>query len=723
MASKAFRYAALTMKILEKMLGSRFVVSGIENLPNQPILFVANHFTRSETFFIPYIIYKNTGRQVRCLADSGLYHGHLGRLLNSVGTISTKDANRDNVILKDLITGEYDWMIYPEGSMIKSKEIKKESGFVNYTPNRIGQTRTGSAVLALKSQLYRNEIVDAFEQNKTAVLEEFDKKYNLQYQEYLKDINTCIVSLNITYYPIRPGNNSLKKLIARLVNRIPKQIAEELEIEGNLLLNAEINIHFDKPINLGEYIEKARGLIYQIPIIKSDTKSNLILKYFKHRLTNDFMDKIYSNILINLDHIFAAILYHFDSKTIEINHFKRMIYLSSLMIQRCGKYRLNRSISEENLVKIFINEPHEDFDNIFDIAKKQGLIELDGDIIKINKSRLEKKYDFHEIRLENTLQVMINEFLLLDMANRIVQSSVQLSENEAKARVFEEISKRDKEIFETDYAMYFDAEFSKGRDVGLPFFLDSNHKVASKIKKVGILLCHGYKSSPKEVEPLAKFLNGFGFKVYAVRLKGHGTAPINIKDVTWQDWYDSVQRGYAALSNVCSKVVIIGFSTGGLLGLLSCAKKQQGLYAIIAINSALKLKDIKARMVPGINLWNDLLTKINVEKGKFEYVDDAPENPHINYSRNYLKGVEQLGNLMEECEKNLAKISTSALIIQAKNDPVVNSISGKIIFENIVSKNKSLSEPDFSNHVIINGENKEEVFEVIRNYLYKLNLL
>lgn len=118
-----------------------------------------------------------------------------------------------------------------------------------------------------------------------------------------------------------------------------------------------------------------------------------------------------------------------------------------------------------------------------------------------------------------------------------------------------------------------------------------------------------------------------------------------------------------------------------------------------------------------------MLEKLSIEKGKFEYVDDKPENPSMNYSRNYLKGVEQLKDLMEECKKSLHKISTPTLIIQAKNDPVVSPSSGAVIYQNIKSKNKLLLEPDFSNHVIINGENKEEVFEEIRSFFGKLNLL
>ncbi len=727
MPSKNFRYAAIALRFLEKILGSNFSVTGIEKLPQQPIMFVANHFTRSETFFVPYILYKHTGRQVRCLADSSLYHGALGRFLESVGTISTKHKNRDNVIVKDLITGEYDWMIYPEGSMLKSKEIKHEQRFINYTPYRVGPVRTGSAVLALKSEIYREDIVEAYAKNQANVLKNFEEFLDVPYQEYFKDISTHIVPLNITYYPLRPGINKIQKLAQRLIKTIPKQVLEELEIEGNLLLGAEINISFGNPINLADYVKPTRNLVNQIPIIKDETKTNLILRYLKSRLTSKFMAEIYSDIQINLDHLFAASLSFIKDPEIEISRLKRIIYMSAVMIKKTGKNRLNHSIFEENLFKIFLDEPHVEFDSVFELAKKQGVIEEVGDgKIQIKKALLEKQYDFHEIRLENSLHVIANEFSLLELSCDIVKRNIKTPDDELRSKVFNEIYHRDLESFNVDYDIYFDEKFSKDKSVGSPFFLDSRCKNSSRVKRVGVVITHGYKSASREIEGLAQFINGFGFKVYGVRLKGHGTSPINMKDVTWEDWYKSQQRGYAALQNICSKIILIGFSTGGLLSLLSCARKNHAskkLFAVVSINSALKLRDLKARMVPGINIWNEMLEKLNIERGRLEYVDDVPENPKINYSRNYLKGVEQLDKLMHVCEENLSKITTKALIIQGDKDPVVNPDSGKTIYDKIHSSEKYLAELNFSNHVIVTGERKEEVFQVIRKFLAQLKLI
>jgi len=128
-------------------------------------------------------------------------------------------------------------------------------------------------------------------------------------------------------------------------------------------------------------------------------------------------------------------------------------------------------------------------------------------------------------------------------------------------------------------------------------------------------------------------------------------------------------------------------------------------------------------MIPGINLWNELLEKFNLEKGRMEFIEDAPENPHINYSRNYIKGVYELEKLMILCDDNLHKISCPTLVIQSNKDPVVNPISGKMIFDKIHSTAKKLIEVDFENHVIITAKNKEMVFQEIINFFNQQKII
>ena len=721
---KAYRYTSLAMRVLEKVFGSNITVDGLENIPPKPVLFVCNHFTRSETFIVPYIVHKHTKRQVRCLADSSLFHGVLGRFLKSVGALSTRDKKRDLAIVSDLVNGRYDWMIYPEGGMIKSKEIhsdKKSSYSFTVSEEQENRVRTGSAVLALKSELYRADLIEANRKNRVNVLERYKKELAIEFDNKLKNISTNIVPVNITYYPIRPGKNVIQKVISRVFKKIPKQISEELEIEGNLLLSSDMNISFGKAIDLTDYVKNTGNMIYQIPIIGGDTKVNMVLKYLKYRLTNQFMDDIYSSTKINIDHLVAAILHFYPQDKISINHLKSLVYLSLNHITILNKYRINANIEEENLYNLLTGENFEEFDSVINLAKMIGIITESDDkkSYLINKSKLAEKSDFQKIRLENTLQVILNEFLLLSTAADVIKRNVSLDEDGVRQRSFNYIFSKDLESFESDYKKYYDINLSKVKTIGMPQFLDSNTLV--KNNSGGIVLVHGYLAAPKEMEEMARYFNGLGFKTYSVRLKGHGTAPINLEDTKWQEWYSSFNRGYAALKLICDKVFIIGFSTGGLLALIAAYKKYNQIDGIVCINPALNLKDVRAKFASGIHIWNDILEKFHIGKGQLRYVENRSERPDVNYSKNYINGVEQLELLMKDCQLILEKITCPVLVIQSKEDPVIDSKAAKISLERIKSKLCVFQEINSEKHIIIKGQGSEKVLKMIENFLTKMH--
>ena len=714
----SFSYAGFVFSIIEKALGSNFKVYGLENIlvddkNKQPTLFVANHFTRAETLFVPYIINKYSQRRLKSLAFSGLFTGKLSKILTSLGAVSTADKNRDKIILNDLVNAKDDWVIYPEGAMIKGKEIVRQKRFVNTTPERIGPTRTGSAVLAIKSQIFRDQIIRAHDKNDIDSLGYFEKEYGLKYDDNLRNLDTKIIPVTISYYPLRPGKNKIHNIAQKIFSRMPKNFAEELEIESNLLLNAEISIRFNEAISVGDYVKKAYLPISKIPIIQRYTKADLVVKYYKSSLTYRFMQDVYSNLEINFDHVFALSIALIGEKSIDIEHLKRIIYLSASTLRSIGKYQLNESLDKNTLVNLFVDEKFSIFESVIDLAKSQGVIEIKDQQVEIKKDLLKSDSEFHMVRIENSLCVIANELSILRSVRDIIKRNISLDDEFLKKKVFSDIYDLDLEKYKNDFDKYYNKEFSKDFEIGKPFFLGDINS------KKGVVLCHGYKSSPIQFMPMAKYLVNLGFLVYAIRLDGHGTSPENMRDISWESWYASLQRGYGALNNLCDSVSLIGFSTGGLLALLksSNVKKTGKLNSIISINSALKLKDIRTKLVPGINLWNDLLKKINIKSARMEYIDDYSENPESNYTRNYLKGVDELGQLMSICDKRLRYVKTPILVIQADKDNVVAPISGKIIFDKISSKKKDLKIMPFNNHSIINNDGREKVFEEVKEFL------
>jgi esterase/lipase len=180
-----------------------------------------------------------------------------------------------------------------------------------------------------------------------------------------------------------------------------------------------------------------------------------------------------------------------------------------------------------------------------------------------------------------------------------------------------------------------------------------------------------------------------------------------------------VEKGYVIVRNRCDKVIAGGFSMGAGLA-LDLTSRVKDLSGFFAVAPPLKLQNFSSNFVPAVNLWNRLLKRINVDKNRMEYVENTPENPHINYSRNPLSGITEMGRLMETLEDRLPAITIPALIIQSQADPVVNSKGSRVIFEKLGSSDKEYLLVNYNRHGIINGEGSERIFRAIGEFVQKV---
>jgi len=360
--------------------------------------------------------------------------------------------------------------------------------------------------------------------------------------------------------------------------------------------------------------------------------------------------------------------------------------------------------------KILTGELFSPWDKTIDFLQKCGYCERQTKGLRVFASST-TAYRNDSYRLLRKLRI-VNSESVLPQDKKVINKIKWVPDLFLSKRCALNLYYSDVNIFEDDYMKAFHPEWSKDAEVGKPFF---KHVSGAR---VGVVFCHGYLSAPMEVRALAEYIYRCGYSVYGVRLKGHGTSPLDLANTSWTEWYDALNRGIACMLACCEKVFLCGFSAGGCLVLSATANKQNHIAGVISISAPLKLQNYAIHLVPTISTLNVVLKKFG--GGGWELFDHHPENPHINYQKNPLGGLRQLRLLMEQTEELLPQITVPALIIQGSNDQTVNPDSAQIIFQNIRSEQKQLLMFNRARHGILNSSGKEQIFSAVEGFISEI---
>ncbi len=713
---------------VRKMLGVKMMLHADTQI-QQGDIFLFNHFSRFETFIPQFLIFEQSGAYSCSIASREFFEQDtvLARYLKSVG-VYPHDHNRLFPLLAAQILRGRKVIIFPEGGMVKDRDVIDDKGHYSIYSRITGQRRklhTGAAVLAQGLEIFKTRIRQVYAaQNHTQLL---CWKEDLQIDSLDQLLTsalkpTLIIPSNITFFPIRSSKNLLLTGVEIFADNLSERQTEELLVEGNILLkNTDMDIRMGIPIApkkvshwwnryLLNVVMPEYSTLDDVFALHSSTKNlkqkilAANLKKNAKTIRDQYMKEIYANVTINLSHLASTlIMYYIKNGQTQIKRqcFFNSLYIAVKHLQNNSKINLHRSLLNPMDYSDLISGTCKRFEQFICVAKTTELIIEHKDYYQFLPKLLEAQ-DFDNIRLENLIAVYNNEAEPISAIRKVIIQALdeceKISPKQLAAWYFEDEC-RDLNWERHAYTKpRFDDinEHETAIADPLPFFLKPKHD-----NGIGVLLIHGLLASPAQLREYGEHLAKEGYTVMGVRLKGHGSSPYALRNQTWEDWYASVLRGFNILKVHCQQIFVCGFSTGGALALKLVSEQYLEIIGVCAVAVPIKFINPAFMLISLLHGVNKLVGWVSSYEGITPFIENGTEHPLINYRHVPVKSLYELRRLIQDMNDFLPLCNIPVLILHGEHDPIVSVDSASEIMDKLATKNKQLRIIDSNRHGIL----------------------
>ncbi|MEM4260373.1 MAG: alpha/beta hydrolase [Candidatus Woesearchaeota archaeon] len=236
--------------------------------------------------------------------------------------------------------------------------------------------------------------------------------------------------------------------------------------------------------------------------------------------------------------------------------------------------------------------------------------------------------------------------------------------------------------------------------------------------RTGVLLVHGFTSTPQEMRYLGEFLKKNNISVYCPLLKGHGTKWEEMAQTGNIDWLKSIDDAYLKLKKYCNKIFIAGSSYGANLAVINAAYNPTRYKGIIIMSMPVELKKIEEfilLLTPFLSNFKKTIKKrypkdknvMRIQKTKIHY----PVVP--------LKNAADLMDGILISKDELKKINIPALVMQSKTDHHFGENTALKIMSLLKTQNKTLKFIPNSYHVFVLDKYRHIAFKYILDFINK----
>lgn len=220
--------------------------------------------------------------------------------------------------------------------------------------------------------------------------------------------------------------------------------------------------------------------------------------------------------------------------------------------------------------------------------------------------------------------------------------------------------------------------------------------------KTAFLLIHGFGGNASEVNPLAEYLINQGATVSCPSLKGHDGNRKSMAGISRIDWISSCEVEYLKLVQDFESIIIVGFSTGGLIG----------------INLAIKypIKAIVTISTP-IYVWNLRQVFKNITVGSRNKRWESLKWYLYSSTSFPISALLEFQILLRKTKSLLPKITCPICILQGMDDDTVNSKSAPYIYKHVSSEIKKIYLFEKAGHVVLKGPASKDAIQKIQEFI------
>lgn len=197
--------------------------------------------------------------------------------------------------------------------------------------------------------------------------------------------------------------------------------------------------------------------------------------------------------------------------------------------------------------------------------------------------------------------------------------------------------------------------------------------------RTGVLLCHGFTSTPQSLRPWAQALSQDDLTVRLPRLPGHGTTWQEMNQTRWADWYSALDQELADLLSRCDRVFVGGLSMGGALALRLAQRRPADVAGLVLINPAVALGDPRLKALPVLKHVVGSLSGIAGDIA-------LPDVVELGYDRTPLKALHSLVQALPDVVRDLPAVTQPVLLLRSRTDHVVPASNSALVLSRVSSK-------------------------------------